>query len=427
MLAEKTTTTTNSKSINQYIKTISDSNKNTGYEYSRRLLFFERFINEKYNFSVDELTISKITSVDIYELLSSYVSYLVNQLGDSISNLTIKQRLVTVKNFLEYWDIEISPRKFKIKVKFPKIIRRDKQALTRADIVKILESCSNIKLKTYVLLLAATGARASEACSLRLCDLDLDNSIAHVRGEYTKMKVDRNLYLTSELVQQLKLWTTYKYRMRTIYSQKDRRNFVFTPEKHDKDLVFSSSFNFLNPWKNENSDRGIDSLYVTLVTQFNKLMDDLKIKYEDHNRHRRKITLHSFRRYVFTAISDLGYTDFADFILGHSQSTYWRKGTKEKMELFKTNIEPTLTYLDQSEIERKGADMQTRLESVEKENIQLKSKVTEALEHRKEKEDDVKTLKQQMQNILSALGNMDESSKNEWAKTMVKSGGYKKQ
>jgi integrase len=357
---------------------ISDSNKNTGYEYSRRLLFFERFINENknYNFSVDELTMSKIISVNIYELLSSYVSYLVNRSGEeghSISNLTIKQRLVTVRNFLEYWDIEISPRKFKVKVKFPKIIRRDKQALTRADIIKILESCSNIKLKTYVLLLAATGARASEACSLRLCDLDLDNSIAHVRGEYTKMKVDRNLYLTSELVQQLRLWITYKYRIRTIYSPKDRKNFVFTPEKHDIDLVFSSSFNFLNPWKNENNDRSIDSLYVTLVSQFNKLMNDLNVKYEDTTKRRRKITLHSFRRYVFTAISDLGYTDFADFILGHSQSTYWCKGTKEKFELFK-KIEPHLLLLDQTSVQRQGADMQTRLEVMEQENQMLRQK-----------------------------------------------------
>lgn len=51
----------------------------------------------------------------------------------------------------------------------------------------------------------------------------------------------------------------------------------------------------------------------------------------------------------------------------------------------------------------------------------------ETMEHQKEKEDDIKTLKQQMQNLLSVLGNMDESSKNEWAKAMVKSGIYKKQ
>ena len=51
----------------------------------------------------------------------------------------------------------------------------------------------------------------------------------------------------------------------------------------------------------------------------------------------------------------------------------------------------------------------------------------ETIENQKEKEDDVKTLKQQMQTLLSALGNMDESSKNQWAKTMVKSEIYKKE
>ena len=115
------------------------------------MLFFERFINENYSFSVDNLTIKKIININIYDLLSAYVSYLINKSGEgtnhSISNLRIKQRLVTVRNFLEYWDIEISPRKFKIKVKIPKIVKRDKQALTRSDVLKILESCSNIKFK----------------------------------------------------------------------------------------------------------------------------------------------------------------------------------------------------------------------------------------------------------------------------------------
>jgi hypothetical protein len=51
----------------------------------------------------------------------------------------------------------------------------------------------------------------------------------------------------------------------------------------------------------------------------------------------------------------------------------------------------------------------------------------QTLEIQKEKEDDIKTLQRQMQTLLSALGNMDESSINEWARTMVKSGVYKKQ
>lgn len=42
-----------------------------------------------------------------------------------ISNLTIKQRITTTKNFLKYYNIEMSPRRFKIKLD-PKIIRQGK-------------------------------------------------------------------------------------------------------------------------------------------------------------------------------------------------------------------------------------------------------------------------------------------------------------
>ena len=46
---------------------------------------------------------------------------------------------------------------------------------------------------------------------------------------------------------------------------------------------------------------------------------------EDGNENRREITLHSFRRFVKTTISDLGYSDYSEWFIGHSGSTYWRK------------------------------------------------------------------------------------------------------
>jgi integrase len=67
--------------------------------------------------------------------------------------------------------------------------------------------------------------------------------------------------------------------------------------------------------------------------------------YETIKRKRGKITFHSFRRYVKSTISDLGYSDFSEFILGHSGSTYYRRSDKDKAELSK-KIEPYLTYLD---------------------------------------------------------------------------------
>ena len=51
---------------------------------------------------------------------------------------------------------------------------------------------------------------------------------------------------------------------------------------------------------------------------------------EDENEIMRKITLHSFRRDIKTTIADLGYSDYSDWFIGHSGSTYWRKKYNEK-------------------------------------------------------------------------------------------------
>jgi integrase len=125
---------------------------------------------------------------------------------------------VTVKNFLEYHDIDISPRRFKPKVKLPKTIRKNKEALSKEDIIEILNATSDIRIKTYVMLLASTGMRAGEALSIRIKDFDLDSSPSKlfVRGEYTKTRTDRIIFLTDEVANQLRSWLDYKYRTRRI-------------------------------------------------------------------------------------------------------------------------------------------------------------------------------------------------------------------
>ncbi|MGB7956232.1 MAG: hypothetical protein WCF23_19845 [Candidatus Nitrosopolaris sp.] len=55
---------------------------------------------------------------------------------------------------------------------------------------------------------------------------------------------------------------------------------------------------------------------------------------EDGNQRRRQISLHSFRRFVKTTISDLGYADFSEWFIGHSGSKYWTKKDSEKAEIF---------------------------------------------------------------------------------------------
>ena len=83
--------------------------------------------------------------VDPYSILSTYSRYLKSD--DNISTITIKQSVVTVKNFFEYCDIDVSPRKFKIKVRLPKVVKRNKEAISKEDVIEILNHCSDIRLK----------------------------------------------------------------------------------------------------------------------------------------------------------------------------------------------------------------------------------------------------------------------------------------
>ena len=114
--------------------------------------------------------------------------------------------------------LRYSPRKFKLKVRFPKTVFKHKEAIDKNDIVKILNGCSDIKLKTYVMLLASTGLRATEALSIRLKDLDLESNPAKlsIRGEFTKTKVDRYIFITKEVEGTIKKWLDFKYRTRRI-------------------------------------------------------------------------------------------------------------------------------------------------------------------------------------------------------------------
>jgi integrase len=179
------------------------------------------------------------------------------------------------------------------------------------------------------MLLAATGLRATEGLSIRVKDLDLESNSAKifVRGEYTKTKADRTIFLTEEMVQQLTSWLNYKYRTRrvcyresnTIMVKGRKQSEIRTPEKKDTELVFSVYQNLKSP--------APINLYNDLVRSFGKTLDRMNKgdREEESNGRRREITLHSFRRFVKTTISDLGYCDYSEWFIGHSGSTYWRK------------------------------------------------------------------------------------------------------
>jgi len=228
----------------------------------------------------------------------------------------------------------------------PKAIVRRKEAIGKEEIREILLKCSDIKLKTYVMLLAATGMRATEALALRNKDFDFDDdnynrqAFVRIRGEFTKTRTDRYVFLTKELVEQCKAWIDFKYRRRRITKVVGNTNISGSsssggkalsewvePESSPDDVFFPMRLRKVK----KSSPR---SLYVCMSNDFGATLDRIGFgNREDGNESRRELTFHSFRRFVKTTISDLGYQDFSEWFMGHAGSTYWRKKDSEKAEL----------------------------------------------------------------------------------------------
>src|SRR5215204_4149536 len=127
----------NSESLTKFINGVSIRNENTAKQYSSRLMVFEKFINKKYEITIDKLIqLLKDGKFDPYDILNNFCIFLHSNCN--IGSITFRDKIITVKTFLEYNDIEISPRKFKLKVIFPKTIFRHKEAINKEDIIKIL-------------------------------------------------------------------------------------------------------------------------------------------------------------------------------------------------------------------------------------------------------------------------------------------------
>jgi hypothetical protein len=89
---------------------------------------------------------------------------------------------------------------------------------------------------------------------------------------------------------------------------------------------------------------------------------------------RHTITLHSFRRHVYTTIGSLGLNQFAEYYIGHIHSSYWDRSEADKLKDF-AKVEPYLTFMDFNQLEADTQDVKTKLGALEYENIQLKGQI----------------------------------------------------
>jgi hypothetical protein len=281
--------------------------------------------------------------------------------------------------------------------------------------------------------LAVTGMRASEALSVRICDLNLDSDPPRLflRGEYIKTKTDMMIFLTVELANQLKNWLSYKYRTRRVthYDSKKGKSIteLKTPARNKNDLIFSmsvSSSREANGAYSYSSIKSIKYLYNDMIGMFGQTLDSIGkgAKREDlMGASRREVHLHLFRALVKSTISDLGHNEFGEYHIGHKGSAYYRKSDKEKVEIFK-KIESYLTFLDVDSLDERYGDMQSRIEDQEIIITSLKERNQTNVGAISEMQQEIDKIKSMMQNMLENVANTtNQQQKDATARTLLES------
>jgi hypothetical protein len=159
------------------------------------------------------------------------------------------------------------------------------------------------------------------------------------------------------------------------------------------------------------------SPYPKVLDEFQKLlsivgMDERK---EDSKQRRRKITLHSFRRFVKTTIGDQVNSDYSDWFIGHAKSSYYTKKEHERRQMYATKCMKYLTFLDYQTLETTGKNIEAKLYEKDKELDALKIKMQayeerelkrkqEMKEHeRKQKEEMAQVAKDAVMNTINQL------------------------
>ena len=339
--------------VKTFLESVSRNSKGSERAYAAGLVCFDHFLKEKYpNYNLD-LIVESINKneINIYELFDNFVAFLVNS---SFSIGSVRIYVAAIRSYFGYYDIDIIPSKFKRKVKMPSFYREDEEPLDANDIRNILLHCNNRRLKTYLLVLGSGGMRAVEALAIRLKDIDFSvspNKI-HVRKEYAKTRVSRDIYISNEGTDYLKQWIEWKYR-----DKGDEWTKVQDPD----DLVFS-----VYRVKDEADPT---CLYYKVIAEFQNLLAiaGLDERKEEGKQKRRKITLHSFRRFVKTVISDQTNQDYSEWFLGHSKSPYYTKKEPDRREIYATKCMKYLTFLDYTTLEATGKNIEAKLSEKERE------------------------------------------------------------
>jgi hypothetical protein len=109
------------------------------------------------------------------------------------------------------------------------------------------------------------------------------------------------------------------------------------------------------------------TLYIKIIFHFQNLLKVSGYDERKEGMNRRKITLHSFRRFVKTTLSDNIGKEYSEWYLGHAKSGYYVSKSEVRAATYAEKAMKFLTFLDYSILEATGKNIEAKLSEKEQE------------------------------------------------------------
>ncbi len=128
--------------------------------------------------------------------IKKYMAYLISDLG--LKPASVNLTLSSLKFYYE----QVLKKKIFEDIKPPKIEKKLPTVLSKDEIKRLLDACSNPKHNLLIKLLYSSGLRVSEAVKMKVDDLDFDERMGRVIEG--KGKKDRLIILSKDLISDIK-------------------------------------------------------------------------------------------------------------------------------------------------------------------------------------------------------------------------------
>ena len=372
--------------VQRFLSSLKRNSINTSNGYKTPIAYFHEFLLSNYNQTADSILQMLVNKeVDVYSLLDEFIGFIQTK---QINPSSIIQYITGIRSYLSYNDIDIVPAKFKRRVRIPKIYSEEEEPIDANDIRHLILNLHNRRLKAFILILASSGLRASEACAIRFCDVDFTTrpTRIHVRKEYAKTRVSRDVWISDEATKYLRDWLVFKYGndiLKILDSDSDSNNSNNDANRNKsarnrltQTLIFQVQLN--------NDHVTPKSLYLKILIQFQKLLEIAGFDEKKEGMARRKITFHSFRRFVKTILSDNIGKEYSEWYLGHAKSGYYVNKPEVRAATYAEKAMKYLTFLDYTTLEAKGKSIEAKLQEKDREIFSIKEKYENDLREMRE-------------------------------------------